>query len=234
MCILFASPVFSIFFCSRWWWLFRSDQQWAALRKKKAHSENWAVCSKTSQCSSCLSCQEATATCVGAFPTLLHATLEDEQRCWPWSSSKKSVLISSVQCDNCFWGAVLKAAVMCAVERWHRTPCFLYPESLQSRVHQVQLITSGIHLASFVEMFSQAAWLLCGALSNEDNQCTSSVLLPLLWPLPTVLVHGYERTCHAAYVPVSAEVYMCSLPLLLKVYREKLDCPGQLRQPNSS
>lgn len=64
---------------------------------------------------------------------------------------------------------------------------------------------------------------VCVALSNVVNQCISSVLLPLLWPLPTVLVHGCERTCHAACVSVSAEVYMCSPPLLLKVYREELD-----------
>lgn len=69
---------------------------------------------------------------------------------------------------------------------------------------------------------------------RSTSECISSVLLPLLWPLPTVLVHGCGRTCHAASAPVSAEVYTCSPSLLLEVYRKKLDCPGQLRWPNSS
>lgn len=53
-----------------------------------------------------------------------------------------------------------------------------YLESLQSNgVHQVQLITSGIHLASFVELFSQAAWLCVWPClmwsTNASAQCYS-------------------------------------------------------------
>lgn len=163
-------------------------------------------------------------------PPYCNRVLEDEQRCWPWSNRKESVLVSSVECDNCFWGC---SDVCCG----KMTHYYLLP---LPRIPSVQHRASGTadHLWDTACLFCwnvlPRCLAVCVVLSNEVNQSISSVLLPLLWPLPTVLVHRCERTCHAACVPVSAEVYMCFPPSLLKVYREKLDCPGQLRQPNSS
>lgn len=153
------------------------------------------------------------------------ATLEDEQRCWPWSSSKKSYWF-----PQCFWGCSVGRQQWCVLWKDDSTSCFLYPESLQSNtVYQVQLITSGIRLASFVEKFSQ----VCVTLCSEVNQWVYQLSATPTSVASTVLVHGCGKTCHAASAPVSAEVYTCSPSLLLEVYRKKLDCPGQLRWPNS-
>lgn len=131
-------------------------------------------------------------------------------------------------------GAVLKAAAVCAVERWDS----ILASFSQNPFSPTQCSRYSWHLWDTSCLFCwnvlPRCLAVCVALSNEVNQSISSVLLSLLWPLPTVLVHWYERPCHAAHVPVSAEVYMCSPPSLPKVYREKLDFPGQLRWPNSS
>lgn len=166
------------------------------------------------------------------FPPYCNTVLEDKQRCWPWSSRKESVLISSVDCGNFFWECSVEGCsdVCCG----KMTPCFLYPESLHSNtMYQVQLITFGIHLASFVEMFSQDAWLCvwpCLVRSiSASAQCYSHFcgLYLLSW---------FINVKEPAMQPVfqSQLKFTCFPPPLLKVNREKLDYPGQLRQPNSS
>lgn len=87
-------------------------------------------------------------------PSYCNTVLELEQRCWPWSSRKESVLISSVQCENCFWGCTVEGCSgVCCGKRTQ------YSLLWSNTAHQVQLITSGVHLVSFVEMFSQFTWL---------------------------------------------------------------------------
>lgn len=143
-------------------------------------------------------------------PPYCNTVLEDEQRCWPRSSRKESALISSVECGNCFRGCSVEGCsdVCCG----KMTQCSLLP---LPRVPSVQHSSSGTadHLWGTAGLFCWNVLPRCldlyVALSNEVNQSISSVLLPLLWPLPTLLVHRCERTCHAACsVLVSAEVYV--------------------------
>lgn len=58
-------------------------------------------------------------------------------------------------------GAVLKAAVMCAVGRRHSTLCFLLNPSVQHGASGTAG-TSGTRLASCVETHSQDGWLCVG------------------------------------------------------------------------
>lgn len=150
--------------------LFRSDS-WAALRKKNASRQNWTVGSKNNQCSSGLNCQEATVICVGrSLPRPIakpywrmgkDADLEAAEM-KVFSLSLYNVIIVS-------GGAVLKAAVMCAVERWHGTSSFLWP-----RILLVQHSASGIadHLWDMSCLLCWSVhpgWLaVCGALCNEE------------------------------------------------------------------
>lgn len=143
------------------------------------------------------------------FPPYCNTVLEDKQRCWPWSSRKESVLISSVDCGNFFLGVQCWRLQWCVL--WKDDTLFPLP-----RIPSLQHSVSGTadHLWDTSCLFCwnvlPRCLAVCVALSSEVNQCISSVLLPFLWPLPTVLVHQCERTCHAACVPVSAEVYVFS------------------------
>lgn len=153
----------------------------------------------------------------GAFPTLLqHCT-----RAWAKMLTLKQQKRKCTDFLSTVWELFL------GVHCWRLQWCVLWKEDTVL-LALVQHSTSGTadHLWGASCLF---CWnvlpiylAVCVALSNEVNQSISSVLPPLLWPLPAVLVHQCERTCHAAFVPVSVEVYMCSPPSLLKVYRQNL------------
>lgn len=108
---------------------------------------------------------------------------------------------------------------MCAVERWSLLPLPRIPSDQHSASDTADHLWDPSCL--FCWNVLPRCLALCVALPNEVNQSISSVLLSLLWPLPTVLVYQCERTCRAVYVPVSAEVYMWCSPSFLEVYREK-------------
>lgn len=165
MCILFTPPVFSILFCRRWWWLFRSNQQWGNTEKGKG--QQWELScllqNQPVQLSSELPGGKSHLCWKESSPPYCNTALEDEQRCWPWSSRKESVLISSVQCYNCFWGCSVEGCSCVCCGKMGQYPCFLLPESLQSNtVQQVQLTPLGYILPLLLKCSPKMPGCLCG------------------------------------------------------------------------
>lgn len=136
-----------------------------------------------------------------------------------------------MQCSNCFWGCSAEGCSDVCCGKLTQRSLLLLP-----RIPSVQHSASADYPWDTSCLFCwnvlPRCLVVCVAFSNEVNQSISSVLLSLVWPLPAVLLHRCERTCHAAYVPVSVEVYMCSSPSLPKVYREKawLSWPAKVTQ----
>lgn len=156
MCILFTPPVFSIFFCSRWWWPcsgVTAGQHW---ERKMPAVRIELLAPKTSAAQVWAARRQQTFGRSLPHP-VAKALLEDEQRCWPWSSRNESILTSSVQCNQLFLGVQCWRLQWCVL--WKDETVLLAssgPESLWSNtVHGVQLTTSGTRLASCVEMCSQ-------------------------------------------------------------------------------
>lgn len=216
---------------------FRSDS-WVALRKENADSENWTVSSKSNQCSSGLSCQEATVICVGrSLPCPVakpywrmrkDADLEQGEM-KVFSLPLYNVIIVS-------GGAVLKAAVMCAVERWYSTSCFLWP-SIPSVQHSASGTADLLWDTSCLLCWNVLpGWqAVCGALFNKEPaspsaQCYSHFcgfytfcLGPFMWKSMPCSLNLFQSQLKSA----------CVLPPSpLKVYREKtwLAWPAKVAQ----
>lgn len=125
-----------------------TGQEWhlGSIGKGK-DSENWIVGSENNQCSSSLSCQKTTVICVGrslpysppSFPMMSKST-------GLGAAETKVFLLPLSNVISVSGGAVWKAAVMCAVERWQFCLTRSGMESFQfSTGHWVKLITPGTH-----------------------------------------------------------------------------------------
>lgn len=236
MCILFTPPVFSIFFCSRWWWPcsgVTAGQHWE--RKMPAVRIELLAPKTTS------AAQVWAARRQQSFGRSLPHPVAKPY----WRMSKDADLEAAemkvfslplYNVINCFWGCSVGRLQWCVL--WKDEAVLLAssgPESLWSNtVHQVQLTTSGTHLASCVEMCSQDGWLCAGPylMRNQPvhqlNATLTSVastfcLGPSMWMSMPCSLNLFQSQLKFTYVIPSSSP---------KVYREKtwLAWPAKVTQ----
>lgn len=140
-------------------------------------------------------------------PPYCKTVLEDEQRCWPWTSRKVSVLISLVQCNNCFWG--------CSVEGCSDVCCgkMILASSTQNPFRPTQRIRY-----SWSPLGSICVWPCLMRSTSPSAQCYSHFcgLYLLFW-----FINMKEPAVQSMFQGISAEVYMWCSPSFLEVYRKK-------------
>lgn len=114
---------------------------------------------------------------------------------------------------------------------WKDDLCFLYPESLPNQ-HSASGPADHLWDTSCLLCWNvlPRCLALCMALSGQPVHQLSATLSSVA----STYCFGLSmwKNLLAAYVPVSAEVYMCSSPSFLEVYREKtwLSWPAKVTQ----